>query len=294
MPRDKRDTPRHHRLDAVATLRDKLAVRRIIAGEVISLANLLGRPVLDTDGTRVGRVSDVVVHWDAGTTYPRVSGVLVSLGKGFALVGSRELTIEQVKVQSRSAGLLVAKPVRTEGDIALARDVLDHQLVDVQGIQVVRAADVYLCRLPDGWELAGVDVSFWALSRRLLRKRRTCPPPHGALDWANVQTFVPRSTDAEPIGPTGPAVAAGTVGSGIRLGSPAKEFHRLSAKEVAAILSDLGRREQAQVANLVTPSAAAAAVRELSPRNREALLAELSDDDRARLLALLHEDARGD
>jgi sporulation protein YlmC with PRC-barrel domain len=275
---------------AAAAIRRQLAVHRIIAGEVISLANLVGRPVLDVSGTRVGRVSDVVARWDQGTAHPRVSGVIAGLGKGSAFADAQELTIEQSRVRLRSAELSVAHPLRHEGDIALAHDVLDHQLVDIEGVQVVRAADVYLCRLGDGWEIAGVDVGFWALARRLLPKRRTCPSPRRAVDWAALQTFVPRTAEGVAPGVRGPATAAGTIGSGIRLGSPAKELRSLSAKEVAAILSGLGRREQAQVANLVAPSAAATALREFNPRHREALLAELSDDDRSRLLVALDEE----
>ena len=177
---------RRRRPSPVANIRAKRAVRRTIAGEVISLANLLGRPVLDTDGTRVGRVSDVVVRWDAGTAYPRVSGVLVSLGKGFALVGSRDVTIEQTKVRSRSAELLVATPVRQEGDIALARDVLDHQLVDIDGVQVVRAADVYLRR---GCRMGGNLPASMSVSG---------PWPAASPEAANL----PASPSWAPTGPT--------------------------------------------------------------------------------------------
>ncbi len=283
---------RRRRLDLMTSLRDEIAVRRTIAGEVISLANLLGRPVVDPDDRRVGRVSDVTVHWDAGAPHPLVSGVLVSLSKGFALVDVSEVAIEQSGVRLRSTQTLVTLPVRHEGDIALARDVLDRQLLDLQGVQVVRAADVYLCRLSDGWELAGVDVGFRAYARRLLRKRRRCPPPRRAIDWADLQTFVPGAANAGTPHPTGPASAAGTVGSGLQLGSPAKDLRKLHAKEVAAIISNLGRREQVQVASLATPSIAAEALRELSPKHRDALLAELSESDRARLLALLNADDR--
>ena len=185
---------------------------------------------------------------------------------------------------------LVVKPVRGEGDIALARDVLDHQLIDVLGVQVVRAADVFLIRISDGWELGGVDVGLRSYARRLLHKRRTCPPPHHVLDWADLQTFVPRSRSDVPERTSSPTAAAGTMGSGIRLGAQSKDFHKLSARDVAAILSDLGRREQAQVATLVAPSAATAALRELSPHKREALLAELDHADRTRFLELLDED----
>jgi sporulation protein YlmC with PRC-barrel domain len=187
---------RRRRLDLMTSLRDEIAVRRTIAGEVISLANLLGRPVVDPFDRRVGRVSDVTVHWDAGAPHPLVSGVLVSLSKGFALVDVSEVTIEQSGVRLRSTQTLVTLPVRHEGDIAWARDVLDRQLLDLQGVQVVRAADVYLCRLSDGWELAGVDVGFRAYARRLLRKRQRCPPPRRAIDWADLQTFVPGAANA--------------------------------------------------------------------------------------------------
>ena len=67
MPDDSGAQRERRRLEPMANLRDKIAVRRTIGGELISLANLLGRPVLDIDGNRVGRVGDVAVHWDAGT-----------------------------------------------------------------------------------------------------------------------------------------------------------------------------------------------------------------------------------
>ncbi len=278
---------RSRRPDLITTLRDQIAVRRAIAGEVISLANLLGRPVVDVDDSRIGRVNDVAVHWEVGTAYPRVSGVLVSLSEGLALVSASEVTLEQAKVRVRSSQISVAKPVRNEGDIALARDVLDSQLVDVEGVQVVRAADVYLFRLSDGWELAGVDVGSWAYARRLLRKRRRCPPPRRAIDWADLQTFVPRTGSAGPPGLTGPTAAAGTVGGAIQLGSPAKDLRELRAKEVAAIISDLGPHKRAQVASLAAPLAAAEALRQLDQKQRDALLGELSESDRTRLLTLL-------
>ncbi len=281
--------PERHHHRAVEAVRNEIALRRTIAGGAISLANLLTRPVLDTEGRRVGRVSDVVVRWNQGAPHPIVTGILARVGKGLAVLSARDVAIEQARVRLTSSEELVVKPVRGEGDIALARDVLDHQLIDVLGVQVVRAADVFLVRLPDGWELGGVDVGFWSFARRLLPRRRSCPPPHHVLDWADLQTFVPRWRSDAPDRPGSPTVAAGTIGSGIRLGFPAKDFHRLGARDVAAILSDLGRREQAQVATLVTPSAAAAALRELSPKKREALVAELDHADQARFLALLDE-----
>jgi sporulation protein YlmC with PRC-barrel domain len=282
---DKR--PAANRRGLATALREQIAARRTIADQVISLAHLLGRPARDDAGTRVGRVSDVVVRWDAGVAHPPVVGVLVRVGSGFAFVDRADVTLRQTGVRLRSAQLDVSRPVRQPGDVALARDVLDRQLVDVAGVQVVRAADVYLFNGPNGWELAGVDVGQQSFARRLLPKARVCPPADRAIDWADLQAFVPRFTDPALPAEPGPAAAAGTIGGAVQFGRPAAELTKLRARDVAAILAGLSRGQQAQVAAMAAPSAAAEALRQLDPARRDALLSELSETDRARLQALL-------
>jgi sporulation protein YlmC with PRC-barrel domain len=282
---DKRGSTDRRRL--ATKLREQIAVRRTIANEVISLAHLLGRPVRDDAGTRVGRVSDIVVRWDTGVAHPPVVGVLVRVGSGFALAEQADVTLRQTEVRLRSAQLTVSRPVRQPGDIALARDVLDHQLVDITGVQVVRAADVYLVNEQRGWALAGVDVGQRSFARRLLPKARVCPSPDRAIDWADLQAFVPRFADPALPAEPHPAAAAGAIGGSVRFARPAAELARLRARDVAAILAELSRGQQAQVAAMAAPSAAAEALRQLDPARRDALLAELSETDRARLQALL-------
>jgi sporulation protein YlmC with PRC-barrel domain len=141
---DKRGRTDRRRL--ASTLREEIAARRTIADQVISLAHLLGRPVRDDAGTRVGRVNDIVVRWDTGVTHPPVIGVLGRVGRGFALAEQADVTLRQTEVRLRSARLSVLRPVRQPGDVALARDVLDHQLVDIAGVQVVVAPRTAACR----------------------------------------------------------------------------------------------------------------------------------------------------
>jgi sporulation protein YlmC with PRC-barrel domain len=282
---DKR--PPANRRRPATTLREQIAVRRTIADQVISLAHLLGRPVRDDAGARVGRVSDIVVRWDAGVAHPAVVGVVVRVGGSDAFVECADVTLHQTEARLQSAQQTVSRRVRQPGDVGLARDVLDRQLVDVAGVQVIRAADVYMVNGPNGWELAGVEVGLRSFIRRLLLKARVCPPPDRAIDWADLQAFVPRFTDTALPGAPGPAAAAGDIGGGVQFARPAAELTKLRAADVAAILADLGRGQQAQVAALAAPSAAAEALRELDPARRDALLAELSETDRVRLQALL-------
>jgi sporulation protein YlmC with PRC-barrel domain len=255
--------------------------------ELVSLANLVGRPVVDSAGARVGRVDDVVVRWEREVTHPPVSAVLVKVGDGFALVAARDVALTQRVVQLRGQPITVVHPTRRDADVALARDVLDRQLVDVAGVQVVRAADVYLAKTATGWELAGIDVGIWALFRRLLPKRRTCPPPDRGLDWADLQAFVPRFPDEAASEGTGPASAAGTAGSSVQAAYPAAALHTLRAKDVAGLLQGLDRPSQAQLAALADTSTAVDALRGMEPAKLDAVLAELDEADRTKLLGLL-------
>ena len=218
MGSDKGDSKPRGLNDRARGARDRFAARRALGGELVSVAHLIRRPVLDSAGTRIGRLSDVVVRWESAAAHPPVVNILVSAGKGSLAVSARDVAIAQTGVTLTAAQVAVATPLRREGDVALVRDVLDHQLVDLTGVQVVRAADVYLAKIPGGWELAGIDVGGRALLRRTLPMRpRLCPPPARAIDWADLQSFVPRFTGSDAPGDGGPAQAAGTVGSSVRL-----------------------------------------------------------------------------
>jgi len=290
--RHKRDTRSEDasigRASTLSTWRDRFAVRHALAaGELISLANLVGRPLVDSAGNRVGRINDVVVRWESGTAHPPVVGVVVKIGMGLARLAAAEITLTQSGVRRRSEGITAVVAARQANEVALARDVLDHQLVDVTGVQVVRAADVYLVPRGAGWELAGIDVGLWALLRRILPKRRTCPTPDRALDWGDLQAFVPRFADEAPSDSAGPAAAAGLSGSSVQTAYPAARLHTLRAKDVADLLSGLDRNSQKQLAVLADASTVAEALSELEPDKLDALLAELDETDRAKLQGFL-------
>jgi hypothetical protein len=54
-----------HRSRLSAALHDRLAAHRPFADQAIALAHLLGRPILDSHGTRVGKVADIVCRVQA-------------------------------------------------------------------------------------------------------------------------------------------------------------------------------------------------------------------------------------
>jgi hypothetical protein len=188
--RDARRSEKH--LRAWAASRRHFALGTAVANRVISLAQVLGRPVCNTGDTRIGRVSDIVVRCDAGSEYPPVTGVLFRARDAFAVVRQSDVTLTQAEVRLRSNARVTWRPVWRDDDVALARDVLDRRLVDPSGVHSVRAIDVYFLNGPRGWELAGIDVGVWPCGRGRISRRRAGPAPDRVVDWTQLQAFVPR------------------------------------------------------------------------------------------------------
>jgi CBS domain-containing protein len=257
----------------------RLELAREIRESLVSLAGLLGRPVRHRGGEVVGRVTDVVVRWDTDEPYPPLSGVVVKVAARRAFVpASAVASVSQQEVALATARLDLRDFAAREGETALASEVLDHQLVDIDGARVIRAADLYLATVGEGVRLVGVDVGFGSLVRRLGPARwRTRPTPEAVIDWASVQSF-------------GPDAGAG----GARLARHRGELNTLRPAELADLLEDLGRRERQELLELVNPDTAADALEEMDASELHQLLAETDTARAARLLARMEPDEAAD
>ena len=132
-----------------------------------------------------------MARWSDGQTYPPVTGLVIRVGRRLAFVPASAIDrIAHAEVLLRSARLDLRDVVRRPGEVLLAKDVLDHQLVDVDGVQVIRAADLYLAEVLGRIRLVGADVSTSTLLRRLGPRRwRPLPTPDRVIDWAAIQPF---------------------------------------------------------------------------------------------------------
>ncbi len=123
----------------------RLLATRAIQDSLISVAGLLGRPVNNQAGADVGTVADLVAAWRNEEPYPPVTGFVVRIGHRLAYVSTDQVDdVGPGGVRLRSARLDLRDIERREGEVMLARDVIDHQVVDVDDVQVIRAADLYV------------------------------------------------------------------------------------------------------------------------------------------------------
>jgi hypothetical protein len=191
---------------------------------------------VDATGEHLARLADLGVRWEPGETHPPLHGAIVRVGRTHAFVPVAAiiaLKTDGVEV----AGVLSRRPVRThEGLVALAEDVLDRQLVDVDGVDVVRVSDLVLGDGPDGFRLVGFDVSVRTLLRRLgPRGLRGRIAPERVYDWASVGAFSVKNP--------------GEAGSVLRLTESATSLRRLGDRERALLFSDLPPAERQQLAD---------------------------------------------
>ena len=259
--------------------------RRILASEgvfdsIVSLAGLLGRPVRNQTGQEIGRLDDVVARWADGQMYPPVSGLVIRVGRRLAFVPASAIDrIGHAEVVLRSSRLDLRDVIRRSGEVLLAKDVLDHQLVDVEGVQVIRAADLYLAEVIGRIRLVGADVSNATLLRRLGPRRwRPRPTPDRVIDWAAIQPFTESAKDV-----SGAATH-------VRLKTTNEGLHRLRPGELADLLEDLRRDERRELLAALSPDEAADALEEMQPEDLEQLLRESDPVEAGRLVAAMEPD----
>ncbi|MFI5271002.1 MAG: magnesium transporter MgtE N-terminal domain-containing protein [Candidatus Saccharimonadales bacterium] len=246
---------------------------------LLSVAGLIGSPVLHKDGQEVGTLVDLVCHWDREQRYPPLSGILVKVGRRIVWTPAQEIgSIEARKVHLKTARLDLRDFQPRSGEARLVQEVLDHQLVDVEGARVVRAADLYLTSTQNKTRLVGVDISYASLLRRLGPVRwRTKPSLRAVLDWGSIKSF--GQVDGQ---------------YNLRLSASGKHLRRLRAAELADLLEDLGRAERQELLNSLTIEQAADALEEMHPEELESLLRESTPDAAASYLAEMEPDEAAD
>jgi magnesium transporter len=161
------------------------------APPILHLSTVVGSPLRDSDGERLGKVEDLIVRL-GGVGYPPITGVLVTVAGRQSYLGVERVSdISADGVVLRKAKLDLRRFERRPEEVLLKRDLLDRQLINVEGARLVRANEIELALVAGSWRVVGVDTGPRGGLRRLL------PKPLGAhiatgefLDWAGVEPFV--------------------------------------------------------------------------------------------------------
>jgi CBS domain-containing protein len=240
---------------------------------VLHLSLVVGGGLRDRGGERIGKVDDLLVR--LGEDYPPVTGVLATVaGRPVFVAASEVAEIGHGRVDLLSDKIDLQRFERRYGEVLLRKDVLDRQLINVDGARLVRANEIEIARI-DGWyRVVGVDTGLRGIVRRVAPRRLGASMPPGAfLDWASVEAFT------------------GHVPS-VRLRVPHPKLARLHPAQLADLVEAASHNEGEEIMRAVggDEELEADVFEELDGQHRREFIEERSDAEVAAVLERMETD----
>jgi magnesium transporter len=256
------------------------------------VSELMGRPVSDFDGEKVGKLKDLLASSTGEKiSHPHVNAIVVQTRWGDVFISVNDIaSLLALAIPLKKPMAQITPYVPTSKDLYLVRDVLDKQIIDINGVRVVRVNDLELTRVNEDIYVSNVDIGGAGLIRRmglkgLAKRTRTlgsAEKPAGVISWDDVELL----SAEEPM----------------RLKVPGEKLADLHPADLAEILSDLNRSDGRDLLEKLDLETMADALEEVEPDFQVSLLEgmsnekvadvleEMAPDEAADLLAELPED----
>jgi magnesium transporter len=269
---------------------------------MLYVSQLINRPIFDGRDEKIAVIKDVLVRY-GDTDHPPVIGLVARYRRRDFFMPSRDFKDLSVRGARMTSTRLDLTPfIRREGEVLLHKDVLDNQLIDVDGKRVVRVNDVQLIATGDKWYVSGADVSFQGFIRRLMPKGFFgSTRPVEVIDWSDVGYLATDTTTVtvqlkssrDKLSRLHPVEIA-------QLAESLSPIHRTEVVEslddeiAADTLEEMSTEAQARILEEMDEERAADILEEMSPDDAVDVLDEMDDEKSEQLFALMEEDEKAD
>jgi magnesium transporter len=246
------------------------------------LSELLNRTVYDSRNEAVGKCVDVYVNPDEG--FPAVVAVGVQREGQEYLISAHDL----LKMDSK--GIITSERLRDltlyelqGGEIGLARQVLDKQIIDINGRRVVRVNDLQFTYANGKYRLVAVDATPSGLARRVGLERPISKAlktlgrraDKGSIPWDQI--------DPTAIGP-----------AGIRLKVARSELAEMHPADLADIVEQLDTEVVDYVFSTLDTELAADTMQEIEPERQASAMESIEPERAADILEAMEPDEAAD
>ncbi len=247
---------------------------------ILHLSSLVGGPLLDSSGGRLGKVEDVVARLDLVDGAPLIAGLQARIGGRDMFVPAHLIDrLEPGASRVSTTKLNLAQFERRSGEVLLRADVLDRSLINVEAARLVKAHEVDLVCDNGTWRVAGIDPNFKARLRRLLprRYRRHQPDEDQLVAWEQMEAFVGHV-------PTS------------RLKLPVRRIARLHPAQIADLVEAASHDEGEEIMEAVgqDKELEADVFEELDDEHQVEFLRDRSDQEAAAILGRMEPDDAAD
>ncbi|MDO5329269.1 MAG: CBS domain-containing protein [Coriobacteriia bacterium] len=250
---------------------------------MIYLSTIIKKPVYDSQGNILGRISDLAIS--TGEVFPRITSLaFVGPGKTPFMISWRKYV--DVFDDDDGVKLKVPQPeIRFSylqpSEVLLARDLLNRQIVDTQGLKVVRVNDLKLSQYGNQLRLLGAEVGIRGILRGLspllekgivgISKLFKHEIGEQIIAW-NYMDLLDRDL------------------SKVQLSVSHKRLDELHPADVADILEQLDPQQRAHVFQQLDENAASEAVAEMEDEYQAEFIEDLSSKQASKVLGNMDPD----
>lgn len=238
------------------------------------LTELLSKEVYDKNIEKYGKIRDVVIQPDE--TYPKIEAIKIKANGEYYFIPSSYIEkITKTKVVLNTQLEDVIQYPKQDSSIKLSRDILDRQVVDMEGSKIRRVNDVEISYKNGDYYIIGVDIGINGLFRRLGIEKvsKRFHPQDNIINWKEID-----SLDF----------------SNLKLKVSKKKLRRLHPAEIADIVDELGLTDSMNILNSLDDESAADAFEEISPEKQKTILSEMEEQDAAELVDEMSPDDAAD
>jgi magnesium transporter len=260
-------------------------------------SRMLGKPIFNTAGHRIGRLRDLAIRWDSAS--PRVTGLKYDR-KSRNLIPVELLGSVDDNAIRLTAELLpsVARPI-AEDELYVAKWLLDKQIIDFSGVKLVRVNDITLSSVAQDDHLrlvlVGVDIGIRGLFRRiglefLVRRCR-----QHLVGWQYIKPLQDRTSslqlnrDRVQLGQLHPADIADIIEQ-MDYRSRASFVRSLDSQQAVDAMSEMALDTQVGIIEQLDKEQASDILEELPPDEAADILAEMPAEQSRELLGLMESD----
>ena len=246
-------------------------------------SEFIGRPVADADGKRIGKLKDLLATRHGDMPHPQLVAIEVKQPGNTIFIPMYDVAaLISLAIPLKKKISEITPYLPQPEDMHLVRDVLDKQIIDTDGMRVVRVNDLELTRVNGNVYVANVDIGGVGLIRRLglsgLADRLAAHPRPSELpsiiSWDNIELL----SGDQPM----------------RLKVPTSKMAELHPADLAEILSDLTRQEGSKILETLDIETLANTLEEVEPDFQVSLIERMPDDRVADVLEEMAPDEAAD
>lgn len=253
------------------------------------LSGIIGKEVFGADGDEIGIIKDLLINnAPSGLNDPSqqlVIGVKLKIGKstGFYSFSTFRVVKAREVLNVNCTELIELNPDEVSAGLLLVENILDKQIVDLNGRKLVRVNDVRLATLATGTFAVAVDIGIEGLLRRI----GTLSPIKRFLNLSGIK--IPAKfilwDDMEAIDFSN---------QNIKLSKSYAKLHTLHPSDIADILEDLGKKTSTSVFSALDEEKAADVLEEMETQTQVHIIESLPVNKAADVLEKMPADEVAD